>query len=141
MRTAISKASIFVIVVASATVAFAARAGDSRNKADYVLTGTVTDLYKSDGGGYDNYIVEIKVEEVEKGKDIKPDDTFRAFCYKRTGPASIALDSAGHKTIPKPGERVKVYVIRARGRFEGTYPDWVDILPPRVKGKKKLTTD
>ena len=131
MRTAILIASVFVFAVSSAAVAFAARINDSRDAADYVLTGTVKDLYTSVGEGYTHYIVEINVEAVEKGKDVKPNDTFRAFCYKRTGPASLALDSAGHKTVPQPGQRVKVYVIRGRGKFEGVYPDWVDILPPK----------
>lgn len=136
MRTAIRLASVLALVVSGTTVIFAARMGDSRDDADYVLTGTVKDLYSSVGEGYTHYIVEISVEAVEKGKDVKPNDTFRAFCYKRTGPASLALDSAGHNTIPKPGDRVKMFVIRGQGKFEGVYPDWVDILPPKAKTTK-----
>jgi hypothetical protein len=45
----------------------------------------------------------------------------------------LQFDTAGHKTVPKEGERVKMYVIRARGNYEGTYPDWVNILPPKEK--------
>jgi hypothetical protein len=108
----------------------AARPVQERQKADYVLSGLVTAVYGHESLGYKEYIVEIKVEQVDKGMGIKKGDTFRAFCYQRKeGKASIEFDSAGHKAVPKEGSRIKVFVFHSQGRSEGCYPDWFDVLP------------
>jgi hypothetical protein len=136
MRCAIGVVAFLVAVVIELGSAVAARPGEPRQKADFVVTGTVMAVYQNESEGYHNYIIEVRVEEVEKGKDIKPYDTFRAFCYQRKpGKGGLQFDTAGHKTVPKEGDRVKMYVMRARGKYEGTYPDWVDVLPPKEKNK------
>jgi len=104
------------------------RLPEARSKADHVVTGVVTAVHASETADYRNFVVEIKVEQVEKGAGFKPGDTFRATCYQRKeGAADRGPDDAGHKLVPKVGQRVKAYV-KADG--EAIYPDWIDILKP-----------
>lgn len=121
--------TLFVIAAFSVRPVQAARATQSREKADYVLSGLVMAVYTLEGQGYNNYIVEIKVGDVEKGDGIKKGDYFRAFCYQPNGKGKLSPfdDHHGHKIVPKQGEEVKVFVNRAGGRNEGVYPNWVDI--------------
>jgi hypothetical protein len=103
-----------------------------RSRADYVLTGLVTAVYSHDTKGYRQFIVEVRVEKVQKGAGLKKGDLFRAFCYQRKeGVNGLEFDTAGHKTVPTEGQRVTIYVNHARGLNEGVYPDWVDVLPKR----------
>jgi hypothetical protein len=135
MRNICTIFMLFVVTAFSVTPAHAARANQKRENADYVLTGLVTTVYTLEGQGYNNYIVEIKVENVEKGDGIKKGDTFRAFCYQPNGKGKLSPfdDHHGHKIVPKGGQEVKVFVNRAGGRNEGVYPDWVDILGDSAK--------
>lgn len=133
MRGALSVFTLLMVLALDVTLVPAARPNQKREQADYVVTGVVTAVYSQETTGYRNFIVEIKVEEVEKGDGIKKGDTFRAFCYKRTARASIQFDTAGHTTVPEEGQRVKAFVNRARGRNEGVYPNWIDILSEKPK--------
>ncbi len=107
--------------------AFAARPIQSRDKADFVVSGKVQAVYMSGTAEHASYIVEMQVDEVAKGDGIKKGDIFRAFCYQNKT-TSLEWDTAGHKTIPKAGQRIKVFVTNGRGRHEGVYPDWMDVL-------------
>jgi hypothetical protein len=114
-------------------LARAERPAEDRAKADYVLTGLVTAVYRQETKGYFNYIVEIKIEQVHKGPGFKKGDTFRAFCYQRKpgvggGVAGLEFDSGGHGTVPTQGQQVRIFVNRGHGWNEGVYPDWVDVL-------------
>lgn len=106
-----------------------ARPVETREQADYILSGVVAAVYTRETTGYRDYIIEIKVEEVAKGAGIKEGDLFRAFCYQRKpGRGGLEFDTAGHSTVPKEGQRVKAFINRAGGRNEGVYPDWIDIV-------------
>jgi hypothetical protein len=123
--------SLLVVVVAllGGRPVQAMRPVESREQADYVVSGVVTAVYGRETTGYREYVIEIIVEQVEKGTGIKKGDTFRAFCYQRKkGKGGLEFDTAGHKTVPKEGQRVKAFVNRAGGRNEGAYPDWIDII-------------
>jgi hypothetical protein len=135
MRNIVIVCTLLVVSVFNAGLAHAARATQKRENADYVLSGKVIAVYSQETQGYNNYIVEIKVESVEKGDGIKKGDYFRAFCYQpsKTGKLGPFDDHHGHKIVPKEGQQVKVFVNRAGGRNEGVYPDWVDILSDDVK--------
>jgi tetratricopeptide (TPR) repeat protein len=109
-------------------IAFADRPVEKRADADYVVSGTVTGVYSRDSEGYSNYIIEIKVDQVEKGA-VNKSDFFRAFCYRRKpGKGGLQFDTDGHNTVPKEGQRIKAFVTKGYGWNEGIYPDWVDIL-------------
>jgi hypothetical protein len=102
---------------------------ESREQADYVISGLVTAVYGRETTGYRDYVIEIRVEQVEKGASIARGDTFRAFCYQRKeGKGGLEFDTAGHDTVPKEGQRVKAFVNRAGGRNEGVYPDWIEVV-------------
>ncbi len=107
---------------------------EKREQADYIVSGVVTAVYGRETRGYQEYVIEMMVEHVEKGAGIKKGDTFRAFCYQRKeGKGGLEFDTAGHNMVPKEGQRVKAFVNRAAGRNEGVYPDWIDI----VRGTQK----
>jgi hypothetical protein len=135
MRNLCTIFMLFVVTAFSVSPAHAARAAQKRENADYVLSGMVFAVYSQETQGYNNYIVEIKVESVEKGDGIKKGDYFRAFCYqpRQGGTLGVFDDHHGHKIIPKEGRQVKMFVNRAGGRNEGVYPDWVDILSDSAK--------
>ena len=122
--------TLFVVTAFSVKPVHAARAAQKREQADYVVSGLVTAVYSRESQGYNNYVVEIKVENVEKGDGIKKGEYFRAFCYQPRSGGKLSLfdDHHGHKIVPKEGQQVKVFVNRAGGRNEGVYPDWIDIL-------------
>ena len=102
---------------------------EHRTDADYVIVGNVDAVYVRDAGAYWNYIVELKVEGVEKGNGLKPGDTFRAFCYHHKPGKGGFFDEAGHDAVPREGQRIKAYISRGNGRHEGIYPNWFDPAP------------
>jgi hypothetical protein len=121
--------SLLAVALLAVEPARAERPSEKRDKADYVLSGVVTAVYSRETTGYREYVVAIKVEEVEKGAGVKKGDTFRAFCYQRKeGKGGLEFDTTGHSTVPKEGQRVKAFVNRADGRNEGVYPDWIDVV-------------
>jgi hypothetical protein len=120
---------LFVLLLLPCTEVPAARPIESRDNAYYVFIGTVRAVHMQETKGYRDYIVELIVEQVTKGDGLKKGASFLAFCYQRKqGVDGLEFDSAGHKTVPKEGQRVRVFVKRADGRNEGIYPDWMDVL-------------
>lgn len=134
MRSTCVALIVLATIIVAAKPASAARPVVKREKADYVLTGPVQALYIQESKGYRSYIVEIKVEEVEKGEGLKKGDTFRAYCYQRKeGKGGLEFDTDGHKVVPKQGQRVKMFVMHGGGHNEGCYPDWIDVLADAKK--------
>ncbi len=120
---------LFLAAMLGAGTIQAMRPIEKRENADYVISGTVAAVYIRETKGYRDYVVEISVEKVEKGSDIRTGDIFRALCYQRKpGMGGLEFDTAGHKTVPKEGQRVTAFVMRLGGRNEGVSPDWIDIL-------------
>jgi hypothetical protein len=109
---------------------------EKRSSADVVVTGKVVGVYTRSDKSYNQYIVEIQIEKVYKGERYRPRDLIQVYCYRRKPgvKASIEADTAGHKLIPREGARVKAYVVSGYGkRWEGVYPDWLDVLLPRPR--------
>jgi hypothetical protein len=96
-----------------------------RKSAQNVVTGTITAVYVRETRDKWYYIVEIKVEEVEKG-ELKEGDTCRATYSQFRRRNDVHPNPAG----PKEGQRVKAFFDQ-QGR--GAYPKWMDALPPSVK--------
>jgi hypothetical protein len=119
----------FAVVGVVARPVEAARPGDTRDQADCVFSGTVKAVYARDTTGYRQYVVEIGIEQVAKGAGLNKGDTFRAFCYQRkAGAGGLEFDTAGHNAIPREGQRIRAFVKSGRGRNEGVYPDWFDVI-------------
>lgn len=114
--------------------AWAARPTEKRENAAFVVTGVVEAVYVQEAKNYRNYIVELRVEQVEKGTGVKKGDTFYAFCYRRkAGVDAFEADSSGHRDVPEERQRVKVFTKNNGGQHEGIYPDWFDALPAAKK--------
>jgi hypothetical protein len=129
MRSRLFILTLLTVVAVAVRTAQADRPDEGRKQADYVISGTVHAVYVQDTKGYRMYVVEIKVEEVEKGARLKKGDTFRAFCYQlKEGFGGLEYDTAGHTAVPKVGQRIKAFVKDGRGRNEGIYPDWFDVI-------------
>ncbi len=121
--------SLLAVVAVAVQPAQAARPIEKRETADYVITGTVRAVYVRDTKGYRSYVVEIKVDEVEKGARLKKGDTFRAYCYQRKeGFGGLAYDTAGHTAVPREGQRIKAFVKDGGGHNEGIYPNWFYVI-------------
>jgi hypothetical protein len=106
---------------------------ESRDKADFVVTGVVRGVYVRDEKNYHNYIVELMLDEVDKGKNIEPRDTFYVSCYKRKASAPPEPSPGGHRAIPKEGQRIKAFVKNDRGQHNAIYPNWFDEAKPAGK--------
>lgn len=134
MRRASIVSLLLLATVLGVGSARADRPIQKREQADYILLGKVTAVYARETTGYRQYVVEIAVDQVEKGTGVKSRDIFRAFCYQRKeGKGGLEFDTAGHSTVPKEGQRVKAFVNRANGRNEGAYPDWIDLIGVTLK--------
>ena len=134
MRSCWFIALMSIVVSATAESARADRIDQERTEADYVVTGKVNAVYVHESEGYKSYIVEIEVEAIDKGDGLKKGDVFRAYCYRRKpGKGGLEFDSAGHKSVPKEGQRIKAFVTNGRGSHEGVYPDWFDVIPKGTK--------
>ena len=112
--------------------AFADRPNESRNAASHVIVGEVLAVYVSETKSYKHYALAIEIEQVERGLELLQQDVVYVTCYQRKpGQSSLDADSEGHLSVPKAGERVHVFLQGQRGRYEGLYPDWMDVLKPR----------
>jgi hypothetical protein len=117
---------LFVLLLLPWTEVPAMRPIENPDNAYYVVIGTVRAVHMQETKGYRNYTIELTIEQVTKGDGLKKGDSFLASCYQRKkGVDGLEFDSAGHKTVPKEGQRVKVFV---KQTGEGIYPDWVDVL-------------
>jgi hypothetical protein len=124
-------------------VAFADRASEDRDKATHVVVGRVEGVYGEEAaaGANRHYVVEIAVEKVERGDGLKVGDVFYASCYRpnpkapdqskmseRELKAYLFTVDGGHNAVPTRGDRVRVFVRHSRGKYNGVFPDWVDVL-------------
>jgi hypothetical protein len=121
---------VFVLVCAALASANAEIPPESRDKADFVVIGVVRGVYRRDEGHYHNYIVELAIEEVDKGKNVEPRDTFYVACFKRKASAPQEPSAGGHRVIPEEGQRIKAFVKRDRGKHNAIYPNWFDEAKP-----------
>jgi hypothetical protein len=129
MRSTFFILTLLAVVAVAIQPAKADRPTQKRDKADYVVSGTVNAVYARDTKGYKQYIVEIRVEQVDKGARLKKGDIFRAFCYQRKeGFGGMEFDTSGHKAVPKEGQQIKAFVNSGSGYNEGVYPDWFDVI-------------
>ncbi len=106
---------------------------ESRDEADIVVTGVVRGVYVRDEKHYHNYIVELLVDEVEKGKNVERRDTCYVYCFKRKSTAPQVPSAGGHRAIPKEDQRIKAYVKNDRGKHNAIYPNWFDEAKPAGK--------
>jgi hypothetical protein len=123
-------ATLLLVLSVAVRPAQAEKVHETRDRANYVVTGTVQAVYTRDANGYLNHLVEIKIEEIDKGTGLKRGDALQVSCFQRKPAAGTPLPGAsGHKAPPQEGQRIKAFVIARGGVNAGVYPNWFDLLP------------
>jgi hypothetical protein len=122
--------ALLAVVVVGIPPAQAEYRGQTRDQAKYVVVGTVQEVHTSEGNGYRNYRVEIRIEHIEKGAGLAGEDTLEVSCSRpiRKGGRPTPGPS-GHKAPPSKGQRIKAFIIDGPGGKTGVYPNWYDVLP------------
>jgi hypothetical protein len=126
---------LFGLFVSIVNAAMGELPREAREKADYVVSGVVEGVYARDKGYYDYYVVELRVESVEKGKELEKGKTLYVSCFRRKATAPREPSATGHELPPKEGQRITAFVKDAKGKHAGIYPDWFDEV--KVDGDEK----
>lgn len=108
---------------------FAERPTQKPEEATHIVTGTVAKVHR-EHGDYDEYLVQIKIDDIKKGEGFEPRDTPFAYVFDRKAGAPAVPSASGHHGVPKEGERIQALVQLRRGVAEGLYPDWFEVLKP-----------
>jgi hypothetical protein len=120
--------------------ASAERAPEERSQATHVVVGKVEGVYVREEGDTRHYVVEIAVEKVEKGDNVKAGDTVYVRCYlwtpdfykgKKLTEAEerkLGFRGGAYDGIPKEGERVRAFAKFRGGKYDGVYPNWYEVL-------------
>ena len=124
--------TVALVGVLAATM-YAERPKESEDKATFIVTGTVQKVFERDAGSNTDYIVQIRIDAVEKGDGLKPRDYVYAYCFRRKPDAPREPSASGHGLPPKENQRIRARIKHSRGRMEGLYPRWFDVLPDEAK--------
>jgi hypothetical protein len=137
-RCVVGAALVAVLAVTASSLA--ERAPEDRKAATHVVVGTVEGVYVRGKEEFHNYVIELTVEKVEKGKGPKAGETLYVRCYlwnsdyhkgkklSKKEEKQIALRWSSYNGVPKEGQRVRVYVKHRSGKYDGTYPDWYEVV-------------
>ena len=117
------KNSLLLALVAVTALASAVRAigpqwtpQQLREKATHVITGKADAIYKrteeKGDWAYTYYIVEIRVDDSEKGEGIGKDELFYAKYWRRSwiGDGRVPSSGMGHRGLPAEGDSLRVYL-------------------------------
>jgi hypothetical protein len=130
---------LFGLFVLTAT-AFAERAPEERSTASHVIIGKVEGVYVRETPSTRDYIVEIAIEKVEKGKGPRAKSTVYVGCYlwntsegkgkklSSKDKKRKAMRGPAYDGVPKEGDRVKVWAKWKDGKYFGVFPSWYDVL-------------
>ena len=124
-------ASILSLLLAFAAIvpAHGERRHEKRSEATHVLEGEVVAVYERKTKAFRHYIVQLRVEKIEKGKNVAVGDFLYASCFLRDKVSRPVMPGpGGHAAVPTEGQQVKVFLNRNRGLWEGVYPDWFDVV-------------
>lgn len=124
------------VVLFGALVAtmYAERPRESEDNATFVVTGTVQKVFERDSGSNTDYVIQIRIDGVEKGDGLIPRDYIYAYCFRRKPDAPREPSASGHGRPPKEKQRIRARIKHSRGRMEGLYPNWFEVLS---EGSKK----
>ena len=95
-----------------------------------MLTGTVEAVDEHWDWQTDYFQVTVRVEEVERGRGIKPGDQFVVSCFIWSRPVPGMVGASGHRSIPDIGDTIRLFAWRSGTKYEGNYPDWYDVVAP-----------
>jgi len=98
-----------------------------KKESTHIVTGVIKAKYGRDvesklygaGSVETQYVVEIEIDAIEKGDELKPKDFVYGRCWrlKKHGALGLVPGPSGH-SIPDEGQRVRVYL--ARGKYSPT---------------------
>jgi hypothetical protein len=121
------------VFLALAVTARAERPPQSRTEATDVVVGTIEKLTTSTSpfggdGVSTTYTATVKVDEVEKGKNVKPGDTITVSWYKVTKSPSRPLPGAyGHGYPVKEKVKIRAWLLKGKDRSFGVIYNHVGI--------------
>ena len=103
---------------------------DPRESATYVVAGKVTKVFARDNDGFTDFVVQIRIDDIEKGEGYRSGDFIYAYAFKRKAGGSTGEPGiGGHREIPKEGQHIKAWIKHAKGRMDALYPKWFEVLP------------
>jgi hypothetical protein len=108
--------------------ALAERPLEDKQTADFILTGRVEKVFQRQEGRLTEHVVLLRVETVHQGEGVKPGESFYAYCFKMAPSPVPRPEASGHDAVPTEGQLIKAYVRHRRGRHEGNYREWFDVL-------------
>jgi hypothetical protein len=107
---------------------------DPRESATYVVAGKVTKVFARDNDGFTDFVVQIRIDDVEKGEGYRSGDFIYAYAFKRKpGGATNEPGIGGHRQIPEEGQHIKAWIKHAKGQMRALYPRWFEVLPTPEK--------
>lgn len=121
---------IFMLLTMVASPLLAERPVQAPETASHVVTGTVWKIFKHDGPSNVAYVIQVILEDVEKGEGCRKGEFLYAYAFQRKPNAPREPSAVGHSEIPKVGQRIKAWINRAGGQMEGIYPNWFKVLAP-----------
>ncbi|CAN5292880.1 hypothetical protein BH23VER1_BH23VER1_12390 [soil metagenome] len=111
-------------------IALAERPVEKPDSASHVVTGTVSKVFQRDSTEDSEFLVEIKIQSIEKGAGYAKGDYIFAYAYQRKADAPLVPASSGHSSIPTEGQLIRACIKRGNGQMEALYPDWFEVLLP-----------
>ena len=125
-----------VVVGGLVATTFAEIPTQPKKDAAYVVTGQVKKIYERDGRAHREYLIEIRVDEVERGQDLQNGDTIYVHAFmRRPGDTVTEPGAAGHRAIPEEGQQIKAWTKGKRDRMTALYPRWFDVLSAPAEAK------
>jgi hypothetical protein len=119
----------------------AERPAEPKETADYQLTAKVEAVFERTRGRLREHVVLLSVRQVHKGEGVNAGDLFYAYCFKMQAAPVPQTEASGHNAVPEEGQLIKAYVRKRKGRNEGTYKDWFEVLdtdtPDATGGPKR----
>jgi hypothetical protein len=132
---------IWIALLLVSDSVLAVRRVEKRDDATNIFIGTVKIVNAEKGKGLIRYDVEVTVEKVEKGLGIRSDDVIHVRCYmrdpdwlksktltKEDRKRDALLRDSSYKSVPKKGNRVRIYANDGGDHYNGIYPDWFDLI-------------
>lgn len=131
-----------VIVLFAAGIVFcvesrAERKPDSPKDATHIVVGTVDRVFHRESKEQNQYIVQLKVQSVERGKSLKKGDMLLVYCFQRKSSATPIPAEGGHKAIPREGQQIRALAKPRNGLLEGIYPNWFSVVDTAKKDAAK----
>ena len=127
-----------VVLIIGGSALFAEALGDRPHEdeeaASWIVTGETSKVFTRDGGpssAFFHHVIQIRIEDVEKGEGYRKGDTIYAYVLRRKPGSSTGEPGiSGHHGVPEEGQRIRAWIKHSRGQMEGLYPRWFEVLEP-----------